>query len=46
MNCDIILLKGGENMRVSFKYYVKLDKLHQEIIEELSYHTTKLYNIA
>ena len=33
-------------MKVSFKYYAKLVQLQQEIIEELSYHTTKLYNIA
>lgn len=33
-------------MKVSFKYYAKLAQLQQEIIEELSYHTTKLYNIA
>lgn len=33
-------------MKVSFKYYPKLNQLQQNIIEELSYHTTKLYNIA
>jgi len=33
-------------VKVSFKYYAKLVQLQQEIIEELSYHTTKLYNIA
>ena len=33
-------------MKISFKYYAKLVQLQQEIIEELSYHTTKLYNIA
>jgi len=33
-------------VKVSFKYYAKLAQLQQEIIEELSYHTTKLYNIA
>lgn len=33
-------------MKVSFKYYAKLNQLQQNIIKELSYHTTKLYNIA
>lgn len=33
-------------MKVSFKYYPKLNQLQQNIIEELSYHTTKLYNIV
>jgi len=33
-------------VKVSFKYYPKLNQLQQNIIEELSYHTTKLYNIA
>ena len=33
-------------MKVSFKYYLKLNQLQQNIIEELSYHTAKLYNIA
>jgi len=33
-------------VKVSFKYYPKLNQLQQNIIEELSYHTTKLYNIV
>lgn len=33
-------------MKVSFKYYAKLTQLQQEIIEELSYHTTKLYWVS
>lgn len=33
-------------MKMTFKYYPKLTPLQQSIIEELSYHTTKLYNIA
>lgn len=33
-------------MKVTFKYYPKLTPLQQSIIEELSYHTTKLYNIV
>lgn len=36
---------GGENVKLSFKYYIKPNKLQQDIIEELSFHTTKLYNI-
>lgn len=31
---------------MTFKYYPKLTPLQQSIIEELSYHTTKLYNIV
>lgn len=33
-------------MKLSFKYYSKLNQQQLDIIEELSYHTTKLYNIA
>ncbi len=33
-------------MRLSFKYYPKLNTKQLAIIEELSFHTTKLYNIA
>ncbi|OXB94682.1 RNA-guided endonuclease InsQ/TnpB family protein [Parageobacillus galactosidasius] len=33
-------------MKMTFKYYPKLTPLQQSIIEELSYHTTKLYNIV
>lgn len=33
-------------MKMIFKYYPKLTPLQQSIIEELSYHTTKLYNIV
>jgi len=33
-------------MRLSFKYYPKLNQLDSLILDELSYHTTKLYNIA
>ena len=36
---------GGENIKLSFKYYLKLNQSQQDIIEELSFHTTKLYNI-
>ena len=34
-----------KNIKLSFKYYPKLNRLQQNIIEELSFHTTKLYNI-
>ena len=33
-------------MKLSFKYYPKFNKQQLDMIEELSYHTTKLYNIA
>lgn len=33
-------------MKLAFKFKPKLSKLQTSIIEELSYHTTKLYNIA
>lgn len=33
-------------MKMTFKYYLKLTQLQQSIVEELSYHTTKLYNIV
>ncbi|AUM93733.1 TPA: transposase [Clostridium botulinum] len=33
-------------MKLSFKYYPKLNQQQFNIMEELSYHTTKLYNIA
>lgn len=33
-------------MKLSFKFYPKLNIQQLDIIEELSYHTTKLYNIA
>ena len=33
-------------MKLSFKYSTKLNKKQIDIIEELSYHTTKLYNIV
>lgn len=33
-------------MKLSFKLYPKFNQQQLEIIEELSYHTTKLYNIA
>ena len=33
-------------MRLSLKYYPRLTKAQKEIVEELSFHTTKLYNIA
>jgi len=33
-------------MKLSFKYYPVLNELQTSIIEELSFHTTKLYNIA
>ncbi|MDQ0166969.1 hypothetical protein J2S11_002886 [Bacillus horti] len=33
-------------MRLVAKYYPKLDDQQRSIIEELSFHTTKLYNIA
>ncbi|QPW62074.1 RNA-guided endonuclease InsQ/TnpB family protein [Clostridium botulinum] len=33
-------------MKLSFKFYPKLNTQQLDIIEELSYHTTRLYNIA
>ena len=33
-------------MKLSFKFNPKLNNLQKSIIEELSFHTTKLYNIA
>lgn len=39
-------VKGGENMKLSFKYKPKLNEKQLQIIEELSFHTTKLYNIV
>jgi transposase len=33
-------------MKLSFKCYYKFNQLQNNIINELSYHTTKLYNIA
>mgnify|MGYP000967469035 CR=1 FL=1 len=33
-------------MKLSFKCYYKFNSLQQNIINELSFHTTKLYNIA
>lgn len=33
-------------MRLTFKYFPKLNREQVAIIEELSFHTTKLYNIA
>lgn len=33
-------------MKLSFKYVPKLDRNQKEIIEELCYHTTKIYNIV
>lgn len=33
-------------MKLSFKFYPKFNQQQLNIIEELSYHTTKLYNIA
>ena len=33
-------------MKLSFKFNLKLNKLQNDIINELSFHTTKLYNIA
>jgi putative transposase len=38
--------KGGETVKLSFKLYMDLSSKQLAIIEELSYHTTKLYNIA
>ena len=34
------------SMKLSFKFNLKLNKLQNDIINELSFHTTKLYNIA
>jgi IS605 OrfB family transposase len=39
-------MKGGEIMKLSFKLYMKLSSNQLAIVEELSYHTSKLYNIA
>ena len=33
-------------MKLSFKFNPKLNKLQTNIINELSFHTTKLYNVA
>ena len=33
-------------MKLSFRYYSKLSKFQTSILDELSFHTTKLYNIA
>ena len=33
-------------MKLAFKYKTKLTELQKNIIEELSFHTTKLYNIV
>lgn len=33
-------------MKLALKYYPRWNKEQQQIIEELSFHTTKLYNIA
>ncbi len=33
-------------MRLSFKFKPKLSHKHLEIIKELSWHTSKLYNIV
>lgn len=38
--------KGGEKMKLSFKFKPNLSVEQLNIIEELSFHTTKLYNIA
>jgi putative transposase len=37
---------GGEIMKLSFKYKPKFDSKQLTIIEELSFHTTKIYNTA
>ena len=41
-----MFLKRGGSMKLSFKFNPKLNKLQNDIINELSFHTTKLYNIA
>ena len=33
-------------MKLVLKFYPRLDEKQMDIIEELSFHTTKLYNIA
>ncbi len=33
-------------MRLSFKFYPKLNQSELDVLDELSFHTTKLYNIA
>lgn len=33
-------------MKLSFKFKPTIDEKQLEIIEELSYHTTKLYNLT
>ena len=33
-------------MKLCFKFYPKLSQLQTDIINELSFHTTKLYNMA
>src|SRR5690554_903123 len=43
-------MKGGEmqmkEMKLTFLYYPRLDSIQHDIIEELSFHTSKLYNTA
>jgi hypothetical protein len=38
--------KGVIEMKLVIKYHPKLDAKQSAIIEELSFHTTKIYNIA
>ncbi len=38
------MTQGGETIRLSFKYTCKLSEKQRSIIEELSYHQSKLYN--
>lgn len=37
---------GGEEMKLSFQFKPKLNNEQLKIIEELSFHIIKLYNIA
>ncbi|WP_202707806.1 hypothetical protein [Sporosalibacterium faouarense] len=34
------------NQKLTFKFRPRLDKLREDIIKELSFHTIKLYNIV
>ena len=42
-----ILTEGGENMKLTLRYNItKIDKKQKEIIEEIMWHATKVYNIV
>ena len=42
-----ILTEGGENMKLTLRYNItKIDKKQKEIIEEIMWHATKVYNMV